>query len=284
MSCIHITCHVFMCSVKCCNRITFSLLILFLIAGITCWSIGGNTPDYYHSGVLTSVPLFSTTQNGFSDYVVVKPIDGVDVYPTPNSSQVLIEIAYSNFVAPKKTQTVYLLHNLWGYSINISIAGRDLKPLLNKTVQQNYNIPIESLLLPKSETLANTLPEQMLHQGDVFVRCPLRTLVTTLEGVDPSCSRLIFGELMSFPQPLQIVEIGDIIFHNIIPPIYVIFEDSRALPMNFVDVPQIFIASWKKSYGSSLTISGIVITSISLAGLVIEILIILCSVEHAPDS
>lgn len=291
-------------NIKCFWITSFITLIIILISGMVLWIVGQKIPLYYHSGVLTSVPVYSSSYDGYDSYRVVTPKQGVYVYPDYNNSNntdVFLEIPYSNFVWPEKSQTVYLLHNFWGYSINISIIGGDSRPFLNKFLEQNFfptDNPLPLSSNPKSPndndhknpkrhhhyfwttenvgtlledlvpahyvTLSKIIPSTMLVRNNVLIRCPLKTLFTTLEGADPSCSQLIFGELMELQQPFQLIEVGDVVFHDIFPPIYVVFHNSKGLPMNFVDIPMLFFASWKKSNSKILQITGIVSTFTSI--------------------
>lgn len=290
-----------MCSVKCFWISSFLSFTVILITGIVLWVYGNKLPLYFHSGVLTSIPVYSTSFDGYDSYGIVTPIKGVNVYPASilNRTDVSIEIPYSNFLYPEKSQTVYLLHNFWGYSINISIIGGDSKPSLNRIIEQNFftddifpfsqlnsqdqnerlipkrhhhhfwtndnvEILLDDLVPPQMMTISKIIPSTMLIRNNVLVRCPLRTLFTTLEGAEPSCSKNYFGELMEFQQPFQIIEIGDVVFHDIFPPIYVVFHNSQGFPMNFVDIPMLFFASWKKTNSKIFQITGIVATFTSI--------------------
>lgn len=288
-----------MCSLKCFWISLFLSFIAILIAGIVFWVYGEKLPLYFHSGVLTSIPVYSTTFDGYDTYGVVTPKKDVYVYPQKNlnTTNVSIEIPYSNFVYPDKPQTVYLLHNFWGYSINISIIGGDSRPFLNKIVEQNFftdentafsrsysqdeiksdnfqpkrhhhhfwtsenvEILLDDLVPPHMLTVDKIIPSTMLVRNNVLVRCPMKTLFTSIEGAEPSCSQNYFGELIELQQPFQIIEIGDVVFHDIFPPIYVVFHNSQGFPMNFVDIPMLFFASWKKSNSKAFQITGIVAT------------------------
>ena len=117
---------------------------------------------------------------------------------------------------------------------------------------------------PHMLTLNDIIPSTMLIRNNVLVRCPFSTLFTMSEGAEPSCSRNYFGELIEFLQPFQIIEVGDVVFHDIFPPIYLVFHNSQGFPMNFVDTPILFFASWKKSNSKIYQITGIVATFTSI--------------------
>ena len=249
--------------------IKVSVVVCFfgLVIGIPCWAVGASRPDFYNSAILTSIPLFPANDDVFGPYNFAESVENV------SEKFVKVELTYSNIVSPKERQTVYFLHNLWGYSINVSIEGNNSIAFQNN-FQRNMDYDKPDQVDINSDIVTKILPDSMTYtEGNVLVKCPKSTLFTKNIGMEPSCMSSVYGEFTKIPFDLQTLEIGSVVFHDLIPPIYIVLRNSSGLPMNFVHDPVVLMASWEKSNSQSLIIAGVVFFSVSLLFLLILFII-----------
>ena len=184
------------------------------------------------------------------------------VFPLESLSDMNVDIYLLDIEHPGDKQTIYLLHNLWGYDINLSIVDAN-EDLLMEFVSVS-NIDYETYAQPEDFLDLEILPDSMLYSGNPYVKCPtIHTLITMEEMVEPMCEEL-GGTLLTINERLQKIVVGDFTFADAVPPIRFVFHNLKVLPMDFIQTPQMYIASWRVTRKSALMSAGTVMTIVSI--------------------
>ena len=235
----------------------FWLGFVFLVAGVSVLSVGLVRPGYYCSTVLFSVPIFPTTVDNFSWYIGVNPPQVLDsyVFPLESLGDTDVDMLLLDINHPEQPQDVFLLHNLWGYDINLSIVDSDRAHLYE--FEARRNIDYESHVETQDFVESDILPSELMHHGNAYVKCSANhTLITMEEDIEPMCHEL-GGSLLNIDERLQTLHVKEVIFSRGNPPIHFIFHNLKVLPMDFIHTPQMYIVSWKKTNRSTLLAVGI---------------------------
>ena len=265
-----------------CPAIFFWGGVAVLVGGAAVWIVGSVRPAYYHSTVLFSVPLFPTTIDHFSWYIGVNTPQNLDsiVFPLESLGDTDIDILLLDINQPDKPQTVYLLHNLWGYDVNLSIVDSDGVHLYE--FESRRNIDYDSYVKTEDFDKREILPSELMHHGNAYVKCSTNhTLVTMEEDVEPGCHEL-GGSLININERLQTLLVQDVVFATGNPPIHFVFHQLKVLPMDFIHTPQMYIASWKKTSRQLLLTCGIPITVIGILSIISSIVLVFLGLPVMP--
>jgi hypothetical protein len=234
------------CSFK--QYIISALLSSFLpfFLGVVLMSIGGGLLTRSYSTVAISVPLFPETGDEF----------GLFAGATSSTGNLTVDFSLSELVMPDSTHDIYLVHNLWGYDISLSVIDGFGNSALAFDDSRNVEGSPEIEVARPTERW--TVPEWARFGREMFVKCPAgSTLVTTAEDVEPSCLAL-GGALMPIGEHLEALWIGSLPCAILQPPATFVFHELIGLPMDFVQVPQMYIVSWKLTT-STFFIAGAVL-------------------------
>lgn len=252
--------------------VTASIALTLLIIGTVLTAFGVKCKQFYTAGLLFSVPLFSTQEDNYGWYIGITPQEPVaeSVYSISELGDIDIEMTVLEIEDPEEEQTLYLLHNMWGYDIDITVMDARKDVYLKFSTQRNLDYDEID-----SNIVSETIPSELMHHGYVFTRCPTNhTLITMEENVEPDCNNP-GGYIMPIRHDLQRISLGKFTFNSCVPPIHFIFHKLRALPMNFVDTPQMYITSWKDkstrtvllSIGLTCAVIGLVMTVVVAWGI-----------------
>jgi hypothetical protein len=167
----------------------------------------------------------------------------------------LVEFSLSELIEPAKEHDVYLIHNLWAYSVDLAIEDGDgNRPL---AFAESRNLGASAAVDVERPTELWAVPPWARFGAEMFVRCPTgRTLVTAEADAEPMCA-LLGGALMRIGEYLEALAVGSIIWDEIVPPVRFVFHRLEGLPMDFVQTPQLFIASWRTESSVVFTIGVI---------------------------
>jgi hypothetical protein len=103
------------------------------------------------------------------------------------------------------------------------------------------------------------IPKSILRFGRAPVACPLDTLAT--RDVAAGCSG--GGWPADLDWPLQQLELGPVEYSLVTTNlILLVFENLTAVPMTWLDVPQMYWVSWGKITATTMIIIGAVFTSL----------------------
>ena len=237
---------------------SFFVGLVFLIIGIVLWAVGASKPSYYQSTVLTSIPIYPSSEDGFSEYIGVYPVDDQRVYSLSDLGDIYVELSYAEINNPKSAQTIYLIHNFYSYYINFSIVDGENQSYFDFFTSRNLD-KSNITEVPQFISENHLIPDSFRYQNQYQLKCPIPTLITTRNHISRGCPEL-GGYQMKISDRVQILKTDDFIFHKPMPPIYVVFHKLVVFPMNYIDTPQMYFTSWKKTNKSKLVISGIVFT------------------------
>ena len=188
-------------------------------------------------------------------------LNGQTVFPTSN----FISIPFSlEGFTPRHKITAQLIHNIWGYNINLTIyKGNSI--LLNLDNQDNF----KSTNTDQFYEIHSLLPKELCQYSEFLVQCPLPTLITKQNRIDQNCRNdKYFCPLRGH---FALISIGDIMptTGNYTLNVF----SSKFLLNNFIETPQIYLGFWKNSDSNSLLIAGSIITSIGLLLLIAAVVI-----------
>lgn len=234
------------------------------------WVVGAKNSDFYTSDTLISLPVFPTTEDKLSKYIGVIQSGDTYVYPEP-AKKFSFSFSSEGF-SDIREQDLYIIHNLWGYNFNFSIISNQFtKTYINS---QNMNLKEPNVIDPKFYDKL-FLPKKLMHHDRYQFRCPVSTLFT--KEIEPFCNNSK-GYLAEIKNKFQVIELGGIDFSLFGDDITLYFQYLEAYPYNFIDTPQMFLSSWRKSNSIALYIAGIVFTVISIVSLIIFIIILVLEI------
>jgi hypothetical protein len=167
-----------------------------------------------------------------------------------------IPISFSGIVSPDEPQIGYLIHNLWGYNFTLRICPSAVACAdgFAKTFVHNvdFSAPNQTLDMPFTLDL---FPAANFTGGRTTVECPIPTLITQALGVEPWCKDK--GYPVRLQGPFQYFEVGEVTYQNIANDVvWIVFENFGALPRDYINVPQMYWASWKTSDAEKFIIAG----------------------------
>jgi hypothetical protein len=234
-------------------RVFFVFGVTFLSIGAPILGVGVNRQGYISTRCLTSVPLCPTSASAVTDYVG-RPLAATCVVPS-SGFNVSIPLRKSQLTA-EAHQTAYLLHNLWAYDFTVHVCDTNDECLAGGFSQQR-NLP--QVGDGQSPTMCNLadIPAGIVRFGRATVACPLDTLAT--RDIAAGCAA--GGWPADLDWPLQQLELGSVDYSSIATdPILIVFESLTAVPMTWIDVPQMYWVSWEKITAPTMVIVGIVFT------------------------
>jgi hypothetical protein len=230
---------------------------IFLTLGIVFLVIGKSLRTHSYSTVAVSVPLFPSTpeRTGVFVGVSLSPNSSADFFPFDPPENLTIEFSLSELVKLDVRQDVYLLHNLWGYDISLTVLDGFNASVLTFDDLRNLDGLAEADVARPAEPWA--VPEWARIDREMYVKCPTgHTLITADEEAEPGCA-VFGGVLIPIAEYLQALPAGALVWGELEPPVRFVFSELTALPMDFVQVPQMFIASWSQPW-SGIFVAGIV--------------------------
>lgn len=265
-------------SCYCCSLVSLIVFgVIFLLIGIPCWIVGSFTPSYYVTSTLTSIPVYPNTSM-FGYYVPFSRVEYPDGYP----DDAYVEISYQDIEKPRKTHDLYLLHNFWGYSLNISIYGGERDSEFSFFQERNMNNE-GPFTTPDDKSGRSLLPPQLKTNNYISVKCPNSTIITKERGIEPKCT-WIGGYHMVFHDSLELLHIGQLKFSTLHVPLRIVFHNFKALPIDFIHIPQIYYGSWLKTNRTALIIVGCVFFVIGLLTIIAMVIIMACLNESSTFS
>jgi hypothetical protein len=242
----------------------FGFSCIVLLGGVPCWIIGANKPGYYQSDTIISVPL--APQAG-------DPVSYWTVSPAANLT-IAVPLRKADGGTIEGDTVVRIVHNLFGYNLSLAIQF----PRTDATFSVARNAVIGHITDPDANRIDSSgLPASLAIGGYFRVACPNPTAATS--SIEPQCRRRI-GSLMQLPDTYEVIDILEISELNDTD-IFLTFRTGAVVPTNFIDVPQMYIALWKKSNAESLVIGGGILTG---AGLVVMVLTVVVFFAFAGGS
>ena len=244
-----------------------SASILFVI-GIPSFIVGSIRPQYYKSNILTSIPIYPTTDDGFLYWIGKIPIENQTYYLKESFSSFDINIYKSDFDPQETKYTFFLIHNVFGLDIDIEFQLlKNNIPLrkFTKKMNENYGQINENNI---NYIYPRELPEDLTHFGDFQIYCPYKTLITDYNRISKKCS-IKGGYFMNLIDKLNILKIGELEINDII----IKFNKLIIIPKDFIEIPQIYIGAWSNSDSFELIIAGSILTILGLIFLFIGIII-----------
>jgi hypothetical protein len=242
----------------------FGFSCIVLLGGIPCWIIGARRPGYYQSDVLISVPLAPEPQDLFSYWTVSPPVN----------LTIAVPLSKADGSAINGGTDLKIVHNLFGYNLSLVIQF----PAVTATFSVARNAVIGRITDPTPARIDSSgLPGSLATDGYFRVGCPNPTAATS--SIEPHCKRRI-GGLMQLTDTYEVMHILEISEPNGTD-LFVTFRMGAVVPTDFIDVPQMYIALWKKSNAESLVIGGGILTG---AGLVVMVLTVVVFFAFAGGS
>jgi hypothetical protein len=232
---------------------------VFFLAALIFVGLGGNLYSHSYSKVAISVPFFPETGDEFGLFVGVTA--GSDIVPRGRTGNLTIDFSLSELESPEAVHDLYIVHNLWGYDISLTVVDGSLTAIL--TFDDSRNIEGSPEVTVTRPTEQWVVPEWVRFGREMFVKCPAgHTLITAAEDAEPGCEA-IGGALMPIGERLEALFVGSIDCAELQPPVSIVFHELVGLPMDFVQVPQVYIASWRW-VTSIMFIAGAVLLPLSL--------------------
>jgi hypothetical protein len=236
------------------------LCLVFLFSGLTWLFIGApilgvgvSREGYISTRCLTSIPLCPTSGSAVTDYVG-RPLAATCVVPS-SGFNVSIPLRKSQLTA-EAGQTAYLLHNLWAYDFTVHVCDTNGECLAGEFSRQRNLLQVGDGQSPTMCNLAD-IPAGIVSFGRATVACPLDTLAT--RDIAAGCAA--GGWPADLDWPLQQLELGSVDYSLIATdPILIVFESLTAVPMTWIDVPQMYWVSWEKITTQTMVIVGVVFT------------------------
>jgi hypothetical protein len=145
-----------------------------------------------------------------------------------------------------ESETVLLIvHNLFGYEFSILIQFAKT----GATFSVARNSIIGHIIHPAIDQIDwSGLPRSLTTGGYFRVVCSNPTAATS--SIEPQCRRRI-GSLMQLTDTYEVIDVLEISELNDTD-LFVIFRIGTVVPRNFIDVPKMYFALWKKSNADSL--------------------------------
>lgn len=248
------------------KRIFMITGFVLLISGAILWIYSTKSSLYSLSYMLISVPIFQNRSDSLLSY-----------YEGPSKS-FSIPLKLLKYTASAFSQNVklHLIHNFWGYSFNITIYDGKV---IEKQFFEEHNINLGDSNPPKRDIInVYDLPDELKRMGEFRVYCPYNTLVT--KDISKHCKR-DYGAFMKIDEgSYQDVVVDDI---NKIEKksLMITFDNLKALPYNFIDIPQMYIGVWSKNYFLNLFYTSFLMT---IVGLIIVVIVLIIFFVNFMDS
>ena len=259
-----------MCESEWLSSIVFSMisLVLFLV-GIPSWIVGSLRPQYYSMKALRTIPIYPQTDDRFTYWVGVNSTDTSVLMPYSEFYPISFRFDTNDFEKPGIASDFYLIHNLFGYNISLSVIDAKNNIILVKRLELNsiigkYDLENVSLKQPY------LLPLELRSSGDFRVHCPYPTLVTDLKGIGHKCQSNV-GYIMPIEDQISLIDLGKIDLNEDNFPITISFSSMKVLTRDFIHTPMIFLTSWEESDSIELVSAGVLMTSVGFVSLVISV-------------
>lgn len=255
------------------------LTTLFYILGFALIVPGLLSPEYYSSGSLLSVPLYPTKEDGICEYVGAIPNKNSS-YSTSRPQNININFPLYQFNNLKKKQSVYIIHNLWGYNFNLTASSATFgsSPILynyhnfNRNSGDNRSLDIE--ISDEFHSINRIIPSQFTFKKKCyFIYCPVSTLITKDLNIEPECNTN-YGAMASLKnyQYWQYLKVGEISFKSLPTKITFSFSNLTVNPMDYIFTPAMFLATWKKTNSESLTLAGTVFIYLAILFNIVDLI------------
>lgn len=239
--------------------------VLFCLIGTALILPGFLTPNYYSSGSLLSVPIYPKKKDGICEYVGAIPNVNFS-YPIQEPEKINLNFPLYQFNNLKKKQSVYIIHNLWGYNFNLTASSSTFGSSPYKYNYHNFHRNSgnnRSLDVPVSDELYSIdqiLPSHFtFKEKSYYIYCPISTLITKELNIEPECNTN-YGAMapLNNIDNWQYIKIGDISFKSLPTKITFSFSNLTVNPMDYIFTPAMFLATWKKTKSDLYTLAGTV--------------------------
>lgn len=259
--------------------ITF-IAIFLLILGVGLIIPGNLMEQYYGSGSLLSIPLYPKTANGICEYVGIVP-DGNLFYPVSEPPNFNITFPLFQFNHLEKKQSLYLIHNLWGYNFNLSAVISSSSgftkninfPIFNRNTGNNRSL--DTHIQDEFDQINEIIPSQFtFNTKSYFIYCPFSTLITKELNIEPECNTS-FGAMASLRNIdyIQSIKIGEISFIPKVTRITFKFSNLTVNPMNYISTPVVFLATWQPTAAIRYKSAGIILID---SAIICYIIVVFC--------
>ena len=248
-----------------CYFVLSVLCSIFCILGMGLLIPGFLTPSFYGSGSLLSIPLYPKEKDGICQYVGIIRNENTS-YPIFGPQKINLDFPLYQFNNIKKKQSVYIIHNLWGYNFNLTSSsltfGSPPKVFNYHNFHRNSgeNRSLDTPISDEFYPIDRILPSEFTFKKKCyFIYCPVSTLITKELNIEPECNTN-YGAMASLKdiEYWQSFKVGEISFQSLPTRITFSFSNLTVVPMNYISTPAMFLATWQKTSSDSFSLAGTV--------------------------